>query len=72
MSITVHLNHDEIAQIKELTRLDDEAEAVSKAAREFLRMASLRQLKTATGKIDFEDNWRELESLELSETQFPQ
>lgn len=72
MSVTVHLNHDEIAQIKEFTRLDDEAEAVSKAAREFLRMAGLRQLKTASGKIDFEDNWRELESLELSETQPPQ
>jgi len=53
MSITVDLKHDEIALIKELTRLDDEAEAVSKAAREFLRMASLRQLKTASGKIDF-------------------
>lgn len=72
MSVTVHLNHDEIAQIKEFTRLDDEAEAVSKAAREFLRMVGLRQLKMASGKIDFEDNWRELESLELSETQLPQ
>ena len=72
MSITVHLSHDEIAKIKELTRLDDEAEAVSKAAREFLPVASLRQLKTASGKIDFKDNWRELESLELSETQVPQ
>lgn len=72
MSITVHLNDDEIAQIKELTRLEDEAEAVSKAAREFLRIANLRQLKEAAGKIDFEDNWRELESLELSEMQLPQ
>jgi hypothetical protein len=72
MSITVDLKHDEIAQIKELTRLADEAEAVSKAAREFLRMASLRQLKAAMGKIDFQDNWRELESLELSEMQLPQ
>ncbi|NLX98302.1 MAG: hypothetical protein GXY83_19260 [Rhodopirellula sp.] len=71
MTITIHLNHDEIAQIKELTRLDDEVEAVSKAAREYLRMARLRELKAASGRIDFEENWKDLESLELGEVEFP-
>jgi hypothetical protein len=65
MSVAVNLTVDEIAQIKQLTKLEDDSQAVSKAAREFLRHARLRELKTVTGKVDFRENWQELESLEL-------
>ena len=67
MSITIDLNNEELAQIKRLTRRDDGAEAVATAAREFLRVSQLKELKAASGKVDFEMNWLELESLELSE-----
>lgn len=72
MSITVTLTSEELAQIKQITKLNSDCEAVEKAVREFLRLSGLRQLKAVSGKVDFEDNWRELESLELDEMAFPQ
>ena len=67
MSVTINLSPDEIAQIKRLTELSSETEAVAKAAREFLRMAQLRQLKAASGKLDYSDAGDELEAMELRE-----
>ncbi len=53
MSVTVNLSADELAQIKRATEVDDEKEAVAKAVREFLRIAGLRELKGASGKVDY-------------------
>jgi hypothetical protein len=72
MSVAVELTSEEIAQIKQLTRLDDDSQAVGKAVREFLRLSRLRELKAVSGKVDFVDNWKQLESLELEEMQFPE
>jgi hypothetical protein len=72
MSITVELTTQEIATLKQLTKLDGDAEAVAKAAREFLRVCRLRELKAISGKVEFLANWKELEDLELLESDFPQ
>ncbi len=72
MTITIDLPEAELNQIKRITNLPDDAQAVVRAAREFLRAAQLRQLKTVSGKVDFENNWEELERLELAEAGFPQ
>ena len=64
MSITIEMPAQEIAALKQLTGLEDDAEAILQAAREFLRLSRLRELKTASGKVDFELNWQELEDLE--------
>lgn len=72
MVVPVNLSDEEISQIKRLTRLDDETEAVTRAAREFLRISQLKQLKSVSGKIDFDLDWQELESLELGEVGFPE
>ncbi len=72
MSITIELTSQEIAALKQLTKLDNDAEAISKAAREFLRLGRLRELKAVSGKVEFEVNWQELERLELAEPDFPQ
>jgi hypothetical protein len=61
----------ELAALKQITKLDDEAEAVLKAAREFLRISRLRELKAVSGKVEMEANWQELEELELGEAGFP-
>ena len=53
MSVTVNLSAEEVAQIKRATEVDDEKEAVTKAVREFLRVAGLRELKAASGKVDY-------------------
>ncbi len=72
MSINIDLTAQEIAALKQATKLDNDAEAVAQAVREFLRLRRLRELKTASGKVEFKDNWRELEELELAESDFPQ
>jgi cell fate (sporulation/competence/biofilm development) regulator YlbF (YheA/YmcA/DUF963 family) len=55
MNVTVNLSSEEVAQIKRLTALVDEDEAVARAAREFLRVSHLRELKGASGKVDYQD-----------------
>ena len=67
MSVTIQLSADEVAQIKRFTDLDSEHEAVAKAAREFLRVAQLRELKAASGKLDYKGISEEMEALELRE-----
>ncbi len=71
MSVTVDLPAEELAQIRQLTHLNDDAQAVARAAKEFLRLSLLRQLKAVSGKVDFEDNWRELEAAEIAELRQP-
>ncbi|TMQ35411.1 MAG: hypothetical protein E6K70_02390 [Planctomycetota bacterium] len=71
MSINVELTAEEVAALRQVTKLQNDAEAVSKAAREFLRLARLRELKSISGKVEFEANWQSLEALELGESTFP-
>lgn len=72
MAITINLTEDDLAEIKLFTRLTDPAEAVAKAAREFVRLRQLRELKHASGRVDFIENWQQLEALELGEMTLPQ
>ena len=72
MSISIDLTVQEVAALKQFTKVEDDAEAVAKAAREFLRLSRLRDLKAVCGKVEFESNWQELEELELNESDFPQ
>ena len=67
MSVTVHLSADEMAQIKRFTDLENESEAVTKAAREFLRVVQMRELKAASGKVDYQEVGEAMEALELRE-----
>jgi hypothetical protein len=67
MSVTVELRDDEIANIKRFTGLASDSAAIAHAAREFLRVAQLKELKTASGTLDYQDNWHSLEALELKE-----
>ena len=67
MTVTVNLSLEEMAQIKRLTDLENENEALTKAAREFLRVTQLRELKAASGKVDYQDVSAAMEALELRE-----
>ena len=67
MSVTVNLSADEVAQIKRFTDLENESDAVTKAAREFLRVIQLRELKAASGNVDYQDAGAAMEALELRE-----
>src|SRR5665213_1724750 len=72
VSIIIEMAAQEIAALRRLTRLENDAEAVAAAAREFLRLNGLRELKAASGKVDFEANWQELENRELAESTLPE
>jgi len=72
MSINIEMTAQEIASLKQITKLENDAEAVTKAAREFLRLSRLRELKAVSGKVDFENNWQELEQRELDVSDLPQ
>ena len=67
MSVTLNLNSDEVAQIKRFTDIENENEAVAKAAREFLRLTQVRELKGASGNVAYEEVGEDMESLELRE-----
>jgi len=45
---------------------------VQKAVHEFLRIARLRQLKSVSGKVEYEDRSAELQSLDVDDSPFPQ
>ena len=72
MSVTINLSSDEVAKIKRFTQLDSESEAVAKAAREFLRVIQLRELKAATGTVDYQGVEEDMEALELRERRLNQ
>ena len=67
MSLDLELTPQEIAALRQATRTESDAEAVAKAAREYLRLKGLRELKAASGRVDYDTNWQELERLELGE-----
>jgi len=72
VSITIEMPDQEISEIKHLTQLENDAEAIIQAAREYLRLSRLRELKAASGKVEFDANWQELEDRELNESTLPQ
>jgi hypothetical protein len=65
VTTTVHLTEEELADLKELTKLDDPAEAVRAAMQDYVRYARRMQLKQLSGRIRIQDNWQELEAAEL-------
>jgi hypothetical protein len=71
MSINIEMSPQEVADLKQVTKLDDDSQAVAKAAREYLRLIRLRELKFAAGNVEMNTGWQELENLELGESTFP-
>jgi hypothetical protein len=72
MSINIELPAPELALLKQITKLDNDAEAVVRATREYVRISRLSELKTASGKVEFDCDWKNLEDLELAEAGLPQ
>jgi hypothetical protein len=58
VSITIEMTDQEISEIKHLTHLENDAEAITRAALEYLRLIRLRELKAASGKVEFDANWQ--------------
>lgn len=67
MSVTLDLTQEEMAQLREVTKKPDDAQAIALASRDFLRRSRLQELKQASGRVDFVNNWRQLEAAELGQ-----
>lgn len=67
MVVSIDFSEDELLQIQRATGDSDPAAAVASAAREFVRVSLLKQLKTVSGKVEFDLDWRELDEAELGE-----
>jgi hypothetical protein len=67
MVVHIELTDDELELIKRVTSQSDAATAVAEAAKEFLRISQAKQLKSASGRVEFDLDWQGLESLELGE-----
>ena len=66
ISVTIELNPEELAEIRERTHADTDQEAVHRAAQEYLRLLRLRELKQAPGNFEFIDAGEALEALEVT------
>ena len=68
MGIALDLTEKELTELRQRTNTIDSADAVSRAAREFLRTCRLRELTSMAGKLDYDEQaWRELDAAELSQ-----
>lgn len=66
MNLALNLTAQELAEIRQRTSASDDADGVTKAAREFLRICRARELTSRAADLDYdEDAWRELDNAEL-------
>lgn len=68
MNLALNLTEQELAELRQRTNMSDSAEAVTRAAREYLRSCRSRELASTSGNLDYDENaWRELDKSELSQ-----
>jgi hypothetical protein len=67
MTATVNLTAEEIAEIQALTNESDVEAAIRAAMVEYVRYARRQQLRELSGKVEMQENWRNLEEAELRE-----
>lgn len=67
MRTTLDLDEKLLDEVEEITGETSPSKAVNKAMAEFVRLRKLAKLRDLLGRAPLEDNWRELEKLELAE-----
>jgi hypothetical protein len=70
MNLVLNLTEQELSEIRSRTDASDDAEAVCRAAREYLRVCQARELTAMAADLDYDENaWRELDAAELGQPQ---
>lgn len=64
---TIELTAQELDDLRAFTQQENVNAAARTAMSEYLRYARRQQLKQLSGNVQMDDNWRELEALELQE-----
>ena len=68
MNLALNLTDQELSEIRLRTDASDDAEAICRAAREYLRVCQSRELTAMAAELDYDENaWRELDAAELGE-----
>jgi hypothetical protein len=68
MNLALDLTEREILELRRLTQVANDADAVARAAREFLRIWRMRELTSIAGRVDYDENaWRELDQAEQAQ-----
>lgn len=68
MNLSLNLTEQELSEIRLRTDAADDAEAICRAAREYLRVCQSRELTAMAADLDYDENaWRELDVAELGE-----
>ena len=67
MVTNIELTDQELADLKELTKLDNASDAVRMATLDYLRYARRMRLKELSGRVEMSDNWQALEQAELDD-----
>lgn len=65
MVTTVEMSPEELAELQAATEQSDPAAAVRVAMLEYLRYVRRMQLKQLSGSVTMEENWQQLERVEL-------
>jgi hypothetical protein len=70
MNIALDLTEQELSEIRLRTDASDDAEAVCRAAREYLRVCQARELTAMAAELDYDESaWRKLDAVELGKPQ---
>jgi Arc/MetJ family transcription regulator len=67
MRTTIHIEDGLFADLMRLTQAPTKTQAVRDALKEFIRLRRKEELLALRGRLEIEDNWRELRDLELEE-----
>jgi hypothetical protein len=67
MRTTLNLPDQSMNKILRLTKAKTKTEAVTKVIDDYIRREKIRDLIELRGKLHFDENWMELEKLELKE-----
>jgi hypothetical protein len=65
MTTVLELTDKELAELKDLTKEEDPPTALRRAFLEYIRYAKRMRLKELSEQVQMQDNWRELEDVEL-------
>ena len=65
MTTVLDLTEKELSELKELTKEKDPTTALRVALVEYVRCAKRMRLKELSDKVAMQDNWQELEKLEM-------
>jgi Arc/MetJ family transcription regulator len=71
MRATLNIPDELIDELMKITRTKTKTRAICLAIEEFTRRKKMEKLLSLQGKIDIEDNWQEMEGLEVKGKEIP-